>query len=35
MVEVRTSRTAGTALRGRLRAACTSAAGRAAQAGLG
>jgi 2-succinyl-5-enolpyruvyl-6-hydroxy-3-cyclohexene-1-carboxylate synthase len=35
MVEVRTSRTAGTALRGRLRAACTSAAGRAAQAGPG
>jgi 2-succinyl-5-enolpyruvyl-6-hydroxy-3-cyclohexene-1-carboxylate synthase len=35
MVEVRTSRAAGTALRGRLRAACTAAAGRAAQAGAG
>ena len=35
MVEVRTSRAAGTALRGRLRAACTSAAVRAAQAGAG
>jgi 2-succinyl-5-enolpyruvyl-6-hydroxy-3-cyclohexene-1-carboxylate synthase len=35
MVEVRTSRAAGTALRARLRAACTAAAGRAAQAGAG
>ena len=35
MVEVRTSRAAGTALRGRLRAACSAAAGRAAQAGPG
>jgi 2-succinyl-5-enolpyruvyl-6-hydroxy-3-cyclohexene-1-carboxylate synthase len=35
MVEVRTSRAAGAALRGRLRAACTAAAGRAARAGLG
>jgi 2-succinyl-5-enolpyruvyl-6-hydroxy-3-cyclohexene-1-carboxylate synthase len=33
MVEARTSRAAGTALRGRLRAACTAAADRAAQAG--
>ena len=35
MVEVRTSRAAGTALRARLRTACTAAAGRAAQAGAG
>jgi len=35
MVEVRTSRAAGTALRARLRAACTAAAGRAAQPGAG
>jgi 2-succinyl-5-enolpyruvyl-6-hydroxy-3-cyclohexene-1-carboxylate synthase len=35
MVEVRTSRAAGTALRARLRAACTAAAGRAAQVGAG
>jgi 2-succinyl-5-enolpyruvyl-6-hydroxy-3-cyclohexene-1-carboxylate synthase len=35
MVEVRTSRAAGTTLRGRLRAACTAAAGRAARAGPG
>jgi len=35
MVEVRTSRAAGTALRGRLRAACVAAAGRAARAGPG
>ena len=32
VVEVRTSRAAGTALRGRLRAACTAAAGQAARA---
>jgi len=35
MVEVRTSRADGTALRGRLQAACTSAAGRAARGGPG
>ncbi|HEY7359695.1 MAG TPA: thiamine pyrophosphate-dependent enzyme, partial [Streptosporangiaceae bacterium] len=35
MVEVRTGRGAGTALRGRLRAACTAAAARAAQSGPG
>jgi 2-succinyl-5-enolpyruvyl-6-hydroxy-3-cyclohexene-1-carboxylate synthase len=35
MVEVRTSRAAGTTLRGRLRAACTAAAARAALAGPG